>query len=68
MVNMILCPNCRTIQREGVICPLCSCPVEKHFDFHRDEDRMERARNPKGFPPPPLPPPVLLTAASPQPG
>jgi hypothetical protein len=26
-IHMVLCPNCRTIQKAGTICPLCKCPV-----------------------------------------
>jgi len=24
---MTLCPNCKTMQKEGTICGLCNCPV-----------------------------------------
>lgn len=24
---MTLCPNCRTMQKEGTVCGLCNCPV-----------------------------------------
>ncbi len=32
MVIMKLCPNCKSIQKAGTICPLCNCPVEDSSD------------------------------------
>lgn len=29
MLRMTLCPNCRTIQKEGTRCTICTCPVDK---------------------------------------
>ena len=26
-VYMVLCPNCRSIQKAGTICPICKCPI-----------------------------------------
>ncbi len=70
MVNMILCPNCRTIQREGERCPLCSCPVEKDFQVvgKAVPRRREGARKEQGFPSPYAYHPMFLTAPVPQPG
>jgi hypothetical protein len=28
MIQMTLCPNCRTIQKAGTCCSICKCPVE----------------------------------------
>jgi hypothetical protein len=28
MIRMVLCPNCRTIQKAGTNCSICKCPVE----------------------------------------
>lgn len=27
MIQMTLCPNCRTIQKAGITCPICKCPI-----------------------------------------
>ena len=27
--KMVLCPNCKTIQKEGTVCNNCKCPVIK---------------------------------------
>jgi len=54
MINMILCPNCRTIQREGTVCPLCSCPVTRKLTLQkRPPPTLEdQARKQHGFPSP----------------
>ncbi len=41
MVVMRLCPNCKTIQKAGTICPLCKCPVE-HPDKQTAEDKEKK--------------------------
>ena len=70
MVNMILCPNCRTIQREGEICPLCSCPVEKNYRVRKRTfpKLEEQARKQHGFPSPYAVQSLLWAVHVPQPG
>lgn len=43
MIQMTLCPNCRTIQRAGSICPLCKCPVRVPRSTKACEPRRQRA-------------------------
>ncbi len=53
MISMILCPNCRTIQREGDICPLCYCPVKRITVTKQPPPALEeQARRQHGFPSP----------------
>ena len=41
MIRMILCPNCRTIQKAGTNCSICKCPVE----VNREVLNLARALN-----------------------
>lgn len=44
MAAIMLCPNCRTIQKEGSICPLCGCPVSKEHptrEWAKDSDYIQ---------------------------
>lgn len=58
MVQITLCPNCRSMQKVGVYCPLCGCPVEKpSSEIDKNGKSVRKLRIPVALPPlPPLPP------------
>lgn len=43
MRKMTLCPNCGTIQKEGVRCPNCNCPVtqEQRDRIRNEENKVQ---------------------------
>ena len=39
---MVLCPNCRTIQKDKSICPLCKYPIDMEEEEFKGEELPEQ--------------------------
>ncbi len=41
MLRIMLCPNCRSIQKAGVNCSICKCPVHSPSPEPKQEPEPE---------------------------
>ena len=45
--RMSLCPNCRTIQKNGIPCTICKCPVivtDDNKDLNKDNKQDDKTK------------------------
>lgn len=41
-MRMVLCPQCRTIQKDKTTCPLCTYPIDMEEEKYKGEESPER--------------------------
>jgi hypothetical protein len=38
-MNIVLCPNCKTIQKMGTVCSICTCPIKQRVNGGSNNER-----------------------------